>query len=314
MSKLKKIFAVALMAMVAFSMSACSGGMNLYINAKAGDSYKYHLVSNTASTYEANGEEITSTQEMTTDYVINVKDVDAEGNVTMDYKYDALKMSAESEGVVQSFDSKSPDLNDPTAKIYNSLIGNGFSVKMTKFGEIKEIDGVDALLDSMVDSFDLEGAEETEELKTQLKETLKQSFGSEALISMLEQSTNIYPQKEVKVGDSWETKYGINAIIQMEVTVKYTLEKVEGTTAYVAVSANIETDGEQPGTFMNIPVNSTLKGTMKGNIKMDTTNAFLSEGEFTEELEGSLSVAISEEESFELPMKATIEMNYTMAK
>lgn len=314
MSKLRKIFAVALMVTVAFSMTACSGGMSLYINAKAGDSYKYHVTTNSTTAFEANGEKVQSVQDMTTDYTVDVKDVDAEGNLTMDYRYDALKLDIESEGDQESYDSKTADANDPRAKLYGSMIGKGFTTKMTKFGEIKEVNGVDELLDSMINSIDDQGYEDADEVKEQLRETLKQSFGDEALISMLQQSTKVYPQGEIKVGDTWETGYSINSIIQMEISVKYTLEKVEGTTAHVAVTANIETDGAKPGVFMNVPVKSTLNGTMMGNIRMDTTNAFLAEGEINQELEGNIAVDISEEQSVELPMKISMKTTYTMVK
>ena len=38
------------------------------------------------------------------------------------------------------------------AMLYNGMVGKGFKVKMSKNGEVKDIIGVNDLLDSMIDS------------------------------------------------------------------------------------------------------------------------------------------------------------------
>jgi len=55
--------------------------------------------------------------------------VDSEGNLTVEYKYDAMKFDMDANGINESFDSKDANSDNPMAAIYNSFIGKGFTAK-----------------------------------------------------------------------------------------------------------------------------------------------------------------------------------------
>lgn len=171
--KSKRILVVLVATVMVFSLISCNLGLALYINAKAGESYKYHVETVQTVDVKQNGQKITTNQNIAFDFIATVNEVDSEGNLTVEYKYDAMKFDMDANGINESFDSKDANSDNPMAAIYNSFIGKGFTAKMTKYGEVKEIGGVDDLLNSIVDSVDLgddEGAQN-------LKEKNKRKFG-----------------------------------------------------------------------------------------------------------------------------------------
>ena len=102
----KRILVALIVAVMALSLSACNSGLALYVNVNVGDSYKYHIEMDQTMNVEQSGQSVETNQNMVYDFIVSVNDVDSEGNITADYKYDALKIDIESNGAKQSFDSK----------------------------------------------------------------------------------------------------------------------------------------------------------------------------------------------------------------
>jgi len=113
--KSKRILVVLVATVMVFSLISCNLGLALYINAKAGESYKYHVE--------------TTNQNIAFDFIATVNEVDSEGNLTVEYKYDAMKFDMDANGINESFDSKDANSDNPMAAIYNSFIGKGFTAK-----------------------------------------------------------------------------------------------------------------------------------------------------------------------------------------
>ncbi len=306
--------------LLAFSFSSCNGKLALFINAKSGDSYKYHVEVNQTTNVEYGEETSKNAQNMVTDFIITVDDVDSEGNLAMSYKYDAIRIDSESGGSKQTIDSKNADSEDPFSELYNSFIGKGFSVKMNKFGEVKEVNGVDELFDSMLASLGIDEDEDSQEFIEAMKEGLKDSYGEQALKSTIEQSTKVFPQMgNIKVGDSWTVDNSFNSITNIDIKITYTLEKVEGNIAHISVKSDIESDGSKTNNYMGMEMSADLSGKMTGIIKVNINNGFLSEGEIEQEISGKMNLMMpeidgSEGESIELPMSFTTKATYSTTK
>jgi hypothetical protein len=306
--------------LLAFSFSSCNGKLALFINAKSGDSYKYHVALNQTTNVEYGEETSKNNQNMVTDFIITVDDVDSEGNLAMSYKYDAIRIDSESDGNKQTIDSNNADDDDPVSKLYNSFIGKGFSVKMNKFGEVNEVSGVDELFDSMIASMGIDENESTQALMETMKEGLKDSYGDQALKSTIEQSTRVFPQTEnIKVGDSWTVDNSFKSIMNIDMQITYTLEKVEGDVAHISVKSDIETDDSKTDDYMGMVMSADLSGKMTGTIKVNISNGFLSEGEIEQEISGKMNLMVPETEggegqSIELPMSFTTKATYSTTK
>lgn len=311
--RLKRILAVLLMAAMIFSMSGCNGNLALYINAKAGDVYKYHMVVNTTSDVETSGQKISTVQDMTQDFSVKIDEVDSEGNMSIAYTYDAVKLTNEAMGQKTTIDSKNTDASDPMSKMYSSIIGKSFTVKMSKLGEIKEVNGLSELMDSMISS-GLAGDESTEAIMGQVKDQLKQNFGDEAMKSSLEMTTKVFPKEGVKPGDTWNTTFSLNAVVKLDMTINYTLEKVEGEIAYVDMKADFKTDGSKAANFGGMEMKADLSGTMTGKMKVNVKNGFLSEGEMTQDMSGKMEVEIAGAGKMDMPLKSVSKVTYSTVK
>lgn len=318
--KLKRILTTLLIAIIAFSLSACNAGLALYINANAGDNYRYRIETDQTMDMKLNGQKSTTNQNMVYEFIVAVNDVDSEGNLSVDYKYDAIKFDMESNGTTQSFDSKNASSEDTMSAIYNGFIGNGFTAKMTKYGEVTEISGVDNLLNSIVDAIDLGEGEAMQGIKDQMKESLKASFGDDAIKSIVQSSSTIFPDSgNVKVGNTWVVENSTKAIVDLNMKTTYTLDKVEGEIAYISVKADYSTDASNPGEYMGMEMTTDLAGTMTGNIKVNTKNGFLSEGQITQEMSGKMNFVVPamegvESQTLETPIDSKATITYSTTK
>jgi len=315
--RLKKILAFMLITVIALVMSACNSNIALFINAKQGDSYNYHVEMNQTNNLEYAGEQISTKQNMSTDFSITVDDIDSDGNMTLNYTYSALKFETESNGEKQVFDSGNVDPDDPVSAVYNSIIGKGFTAKMTKSGEVKEIGGVDELLDSMIDSVDVGDSEIMKARLEELREGLKESFGEETLKASIEQSVSVLPKdKNIKVGDTWTVKDNVESIVNMDVDIYYTLDKIEKGIAYISVKSDYKTDSSEAIEFMGLKVLPDLVCNTTGTIKVNIENGFLSEGELDVTLAGKLAfdmpeLEIDDAEEDQITLESTMKVIYS---
>ncbi|MDH3697858.1 MAG: DUF6263 family protein [Flavobacteriaceae bacterium] len=123
----------------------------------------------------------------------------------MDVEFKDLKMLMRSDlyGELMNVDTSIPKENDLQSKIFQSLIGQKVSIKMTPRGKIYEVNGGDKLIENMVNAAGFED----DFTRDMLSASLSKDFGSEALSKSYEQMTFFYPSQEVAIGDTWNTKF-----------------------------------------------------------------------------------------------------------
>jgi len=70
---------------------------------------------------------------------------------------------------------------------------------------------------------------------------------------------------------------------------------------------------------MGMELVSDLSGTMTGDVKVNTKNGFLSEGEIIQQISGNMSLVIPamegiESQTLELPMESKVTITYSTTK
>ena len=75
-------------------------------------------------------------------------------------------------------------------------------MKVDEEGKVLEVTGFDEIINGMVDSMGVD-----EDMKMQMRASLKDQFNEQELKDQFAQVFMIFPNKEVKVGDSWEKNY-----------------------------------------------------------------------------------------------------------
>lgn len=109
------------------------------------------------------------------------------------------------------------------------------------------------------------------------------------LIQTLGKSFDFYPQRAVKIGDSWKTNtellvQGINTSLKTA----YTLKAVKGDTAILDVRSKL--DAPERNLVMNgISMKITMQGTQDGDIKVLVSNGRLLHAGFSSNITGKFS-------------------------
>ena len=314
--KIKNLLSALLIVAMVFSLTACSSTLGMNINVKAGDVYKYHTLTDITSNSEIVGQSTTTKQATTTDFKITIDSVDSEGNIAMKYIFDNIKFESETEGEKLTYDSSNSNTND-FSKVYKSIIGKGFSTKMTKHGEVTEVSGVDDIINTMIDAMEIDPSNDAYLQET--KANLQSSFGDNALKTLIQQSTKVFPENDVKVGGSWSIENTINSIVEINTKTIYTLDKIENNIAHISVQSDFTTDSSKTHNYSGMDMTTDLVGKVTGTIRIDTTNGFLSEGEITQQMSGKMSVVVpsiegSEEETVDIPMDSISKVTYSITK
>lgn len=177
------------------------------------------------------------------EFGMEVKDVTAAGDHTIDMKYDRVKMDMNAGPLVMKYDSADKNAQpNPLSQQMSVLIGKTITATISPNGKTKNIKGLEKLGPAN------QGA--------QMKQTLEQMF-------------TMYPPKPVDIGDSWSEKRDMAAGpgMTMKADMKYTLIDRKGGNAIVKIN----------GTF-NAAGQAQLKGTMKGTIKINEKTGWTEAG------------------------------------
>lgn len=130
-------------------------------------------------------------------YNVDVNNVDANGNTSVDYTFDWIRVCEKGSmgsitDVTYDYDSSKKDSEvSAMSQIHAAYLGERFSVKMTPQAGIKKVKGLKAMHKSMVKKV---GQDFTDH---------KIQFGEEFINEYLARPMAIYPNEPVGVGNSW---------------------------------------------------------------------------------------------------------------
>ncbi|MDV3426271.1 MAG: DUF6263 family protein [Bacillota bacterium] len=270
-------------------LSGCQNTLDIKFNVKKGDKYKVVVTSAQKISEEISDQKMNIDQTLKTSYLYNVTDVDSNGTATVDIKYDAVSVKTAAGNQTYEFDSSKPnDKADVQGSAYKALVGQSFTVKISQDGSIKEIKGIDKLFTNIIDKLQISD----QKTKDTLTDTLKQSFGDDAMKQSLGSMTEMYPKnKKIKVGDSWEDKQTISVGYPMTINNKWTLKAIEGDILTLDADSSIDANNSsEPMDLMGVKVKYALKGTQTGTMKLTKSNGFIQSGEVNQNITGTMNM------------------------
>ena len=260
--------------------------VDLKFNLQPGARYLFTSTVKQEITQEAMGQQIVTTQDITSSYVYEVMSNDngvTEINVIMD----ALKMDTDVGGMQRiTFDSSNPDGSTNEMKPMSNIIGKSFQLFVNEDGSIKEVVGFEDVFNS------IDGAG---------GEMLKQSFGDSSLVQSMNQITNIYPSNSVEIGDTWVKSFSgtIANMMLSEATSDIVLTEVNGDIATLSLDAQLSFS-KAPGAAGNPMLESAefeMKGTQGGTIEVDIASGLPLRSTLEQNVSGSMNV-----QGMEIPM------------
>lgn len=172
---------------------------------KQGDKFSYKMTAKTFSTEKSPGtgdQEVSSEQAMIYYYTQEVSEVSASGYITFKMKYDSIiiteKITAKDSSISQTFNSNIKD--SVAAKIdfiqYNALAGQEFKFRVSPKGEISEVIELEQIHEKIFKALG-------DTLKPDEKAKIKESMGSEALKSIIQNQFQKFPDIDVYKDSSW---------------------------------------------------------------------------------------------------------------
>lgn len=223
--------------------------------------------------------------DMSTYYSMDVLEDDGDVK-TVTSTYDRFKMNMGIAGMNIEVDSDKPlasfgtdeDGNDPM-KMLNGLLGaikgRQFTMKINAEGKVLEVTGFEDMAKSIVDSLGIEGTK-----GQQMIAQFNKQFNGESIKDQFERVLYIFPNKVIKVGDSWEKKSSSLGIAKGEYNSVYTVTDIEGDMVTLDEKSTIKAD---EGAKMNGKILSTLivdsKTGLVVSAEMDMTITTEAEGQ-----------------------------------
>src|SRR5690606_15290809 len=195
------VFFMRILLFTAMFSTVIYGQNNLQYNLKVGDSMNVFQKATQDVIQDINGakHELKNIIEAEYAFVVSQK---TDSTFIISFNFERFKMITTSNlyGDVLNIDTKnSVSKEDMEAQVFLGMIGSKLKMELLKNGKIKSISGTEKMIAKMVANAGI-----LDELTKQvLIESMKKEFGNKSLAQSFEQMTFIYPNKKVKIGDTW---------------------------------------------------------------------------------------------------------------
>ncbi|WP_395093617.1 DUF6263 family protein [Vaginella massiliensis] len=187
-------------------------------------------------------------------------------------------------GKTLSFDTNAAKPSNPMIamswQVYKSIIGKSYTLKINEQGKVTSIDGLAHIRTGIENS--LKSSLNAEEQKA-LSEMLKVSLSDEAIKSQFEETMNIYPDKNLKLKESWSDENKINeGPLKGKSKITRTLASIDEQSTKIEVKGTQNVSGSQS---QQIPISekeqTTVKltlndnSTVNGDILLETSSGWI---------------------------------------
>lgn len=288
MKKISLLLIISFTAISILTFQACQSTKSstaskmLKFNFQKGKGYNYEMVwdMDTKVAGQASNISIDGSYSMTI--------ADDDGTVkSVSTVYKSLKMKMEMGGMNFDIDSDKPSVLDSNntgkdplramSSMFSGLINKPFIIKVDAEGRVLEISGFDKIINDMIDSLPM-----NESMKAQARASMKDQFNEQSIKDNFSQIFTIFPNKEVKVGESWEKSYSTGGKMPAKFSTTYTVKEIEGDHVTLSTvtkispnSSESEAEGEQTGNILvdsktGLMINATFDQDMKVKTKGNT--------------------------------------------
>jgi hypothetical protein len=299
--------ALLVLVLLAAATAVAADKVELRLRLDEGKTYIMTMTAKQAITQTFMGQEMAIDQ--TIQFAISFKStkVDADGNTTVDVKYDSVAFEQDGPMGWIEYDSADPPDEIPMmARGFAGLVGRGFTMTVSPEGKVTDVKGVDKLFEEIVESMELpEGP-----MLDQMKESLKQQFGDEAMKQQMQQMLATLPEKPVGVGDSWSAESNLTGMLAMVIKNTWKVTSIKDGIVTLDGESTIEPakDGE-PMKMGPMSMKIDLTGSQKGTMELDEHSGFPLKAAINQDISGTVTTSqpgSDEEMSIPMTIKSTI--------
>ena len=129
------------------------------------------------------------------------------------------------------------------SKMFSIIKGKSFTMQINNKGKVVSVSGFDKIGEAVVREMNL-----PEEMKPMMRKNFQERFNDDAAKQMFSQAFEVYPNKYVKVGDSWKVNSSLPALKQ-DITIVYTVKSIKGNRIFIDGQSKLKSsDGQNSGT------------------------------------------------------------------
>jgi hypothetical protein len=263
--------------------------LSLRMKLQKGQTYLLQSKNQTNISQTINGSKINITQNMTVAMKCQVLDVDSLSSATLKITYSGIKFLQEGTAGKVEYDSDRPSPDSPAgANILSALVDAGFTMKVSPTGQILDIQGIDAMMESILQKIGADNHIEN------VRENLKKQYGDAAIKEMSQQFMLNFPKEPIGVGESWTAKTSISKGIFVDLETTYTLrERRNGTALFDISSVITPNSAKEPMDFGLFKMRYVLSGKQEGTVQIEEADGFSSSGQIKQHFTGEIEVSNS---------------------
>jgi hypothetical protein len=167
------------------------------------------------------------------------------GSRTINASFERFKMKTAVSGINLDIDTDKPIIGDTADleknpmeamnKVFGAIKGQQFIMKVNAEGKITEVKGFENMAKNIADSLELSEQERAEMMKE-----FDGQFNAGEITKSLERFWYIFPNKEVKVGDSWDKVTEVEGKLPAKYRSTYKVTEIEGDMVTLEESSKIE--------------------------------------------------------------------------
>ncbi len=270
----KILFLLYASAVMGIILPACNGSksgntdaVELKLNLQKGKTYSYAMKTMMNIDMEVMGKPVNTVGNIDFGFKMKVDDIDAQNNFNITTSYDAIRFKMNGMGMDMGYDSKNPgdtskenQMDGMFRKIFSSMLNQHFKIVMSPKGAVLKIEGLKELVESMSANLNV-----PEAVREQMKKQMAQSFNEDQLKQSFGQAFSIYPDKPVKVGDSWTKNFDqtVNNM-KMSQDIKYTVKEIRDNSVILDLDGTIKSSASNDSTStVKVDINGDEKGSME---------------------------------------------------
>ncbi|MDD2195912.1 MAG: DUF6263 family protein [Bacteroidales bacterium] len=295
--RLAKTFSIVMAFVATATFSFAANEVDLKFNLKKGDVTKYRTTIDQNTIQTIGGMEQKVQMNQVFEYTIDVKDIANNGDFRTQITYTRVAINMVAGGMDMAFDSDDESTANPQFASFGALIGKSINATFTPKGKIIELDGVDAMIETMINEL----AGDNEAIKAQIGENLTQSFDNEKMKQMFGGSFIEYPAKPVKVGTKWTENLTINNQFTLNVINSYEVKGVDADFVNLDVTSTLATTPGNKSEMQGMEVSFNLFGTQSGTIKVEKKTGKVVESTVNQNISGNLSADMGGQ-NMDIPM------------
>lgn len=217
-----------LLALVLFISPPLTESVKLEYTFKIGDEYTMDQITNQTMKQTIMGTDQSGENHYSGTMILKVVSVTSTG-ARVETQFISLKNTSKTVMGETIMDSNGPEDNVQN-KVFKAMMKKPFHIAITKLGRVEKVEGADNLWSDMGNL----GIDETT-LAT-LKQSLSQMLGENSLKSSFEQALIVYPDRKVKVGETWSSQNGFP--MEFPILVDNTWTLVDAVSSSAVINAN----------------------------------------------------------------------------